>query len=141
MEFVENKGQWHSNVDFKGDFKTGAFFLENKGFTVVMHNPEDIQRLSATVHGHGAQSGSTVTDKSSTAKSLPARLLLSSYKLILAQLPVATNVYTTSCQPAAGKGAKAFPEIKVKEVDGKTCIRISACVAMLVTVVAIDFIQ
>ncbi|MFZ4770478.1 MAG: hypothetical protein ACOYLO_09890, partial [Ferruginibacter sp.] len=63
MEFVENKGQWHSNVDFKGDFKTGAFFLENKGFTVVMHNPEDIQRLSASVHGHGAQGGSTVIDK------------------------------------------------------------------------------
>ena len=71
MEFVENKGQWHSNVDFKGDFKTGAFFLENKGFTVVMHNPEDIQRLSASVHGHGAQSGSTVTDKPSTNQDAP----------------------------------------------------------------------
>jgi gliding motility-associated-like protein len=52
MEFVENKGQWHSNVNYKGDFKTGAFFLENKGFTVVLHQSEDIQRLSIAVHGH-----------------------------------------------------------------------------------------
>ena len=52
MEFVQNKGQWHSNIQFKGDFKTGAFFLENKGFTVVLHKPEDIQQFSATIHGH-----------------------------------------------------------------------------------------
>lgn len=52
MEFVENKGQWDKAVQYKGDFKTGAFFLENKGFTVVMHKPDDVQRLSALVHGH-----------------------------------------------------------------------------------------
>ncbi len=55
MEFVQNKGQWHSNIQFKGDFKTGAFFLEDKGFTVVMHKPEDIQRFSAAIHGHGEE--------------------------------------------------------------------------------------
>ena len=52
MEFVENKGQWEPAVQFKGDFKTGAFFLENKGFTVVMNKPADVQRLSAYMHGH-----------------------------------------------------------------------------------------
>lgn len=57
MEFVENKGQWHDNVLFKGDFNAGAFFLENNGFTVVMHDAQDLERLSATVHGH-AESGS-----------------------------------------------------------------------------------
>jgi len=46
MEFVENKGQWHQNVKFKGDFVTGAFFLENKGFTVLLHNPNDLQKLA-----------------------------------------------------------------------------------------------
>ncbi|MEX0636113.1 MAG: hypothetical protein WD135_05035, partial [Ferruginibacter sp.] len=52
MEFVENKGQWEQAVQFKGDFKTGAFFLENKGFTVVMNKPADVQRLSSFMHGH-----------------------------------------------------------------------------------------
>ncbi|RZA01469.1 MAG: hypothetical protein EOO68_10375, partial [Moraxellaceae bacterium] len=45
MEFVENKGQWHSNVKFKGDFNTGAFFLEDKGFSVMLHNADDIKRM------------------------------------------------------------------------------------------------
>lgn len=53
MEFVENKGQWHPNVKFKGDFSTGAFFLEDKGFSVMLHNAEDIRRVSEIVHGHG----------------------------------------------------------------------------------------
>lgn len=52
MEFVENKGQWHQNVKFKGDFVTGAFFLENKGFTVLLHNPNDLQKLAVATHGH-----------------------------------------------------------------------------------------
>ncbi len=52
MEFIQNKGQWNSSVNYKGDFTTGSFFLENKGFTVVLHKPADLQRLSAIVHGH-----------------------------------------------------------------------------------------
>ena len=52
MEFVENKGQWNSNVNYRGDFKTGSFFIENKGFTVVLNDPEDVQALSEVAHGH-----------------------------------------------------------------------------------------
>jgi gliding motility-associated-like protein len=52
MEFVENKGQWHQNVEYRGDFKTGSFFLENNGFSVLMHKPEDMQALSERMHGH-----------------------------------------------------------------------------------------
>ncbi len=51
MEFVENKGQWNNHINFRGDFSTGTFFLENNGFTVLMHNPEDIQRVSDLSHG------------------------------------------------------------------------------------------
>lgn len=54
MEFVENKGQWHENVQYKGDFTSGAFFLENKGFTVVLHDASDLNQLAAMVHGHAA---------------------------------------------------------------------------------------
>ncbi len=54
MEFVENKGQWNNNVEFKGDFNTGAFFIENKGFTVLLNDPKDVQKLSEIAHGHNA---------------------------------------------------------------------------------------
>jgi gliding motility-associated-like protein len=53
MEFVQNKGQWHPNVQYRGDFKTGSFFLENKGFTVLLHDAKDMKELSERVHGHG----------------------------------------------------------------------------------------
>ena len=52
MEFVENKGQWNSNVNYRGDFNTGSFFIENKGFTVLMHDAKDVQSLSEITHGH-----------------------------------------------------------------------------------------
>jgi gliding motility-associated-like protein len=54
MEFVENKGQWDNRVNFRGDFSTGSFFLENKGFTVALHNPADLVKLTETMHGHAA---------------------------------------------------------------------------------------
>jgi gliding motility-associated-like protein len=59
MEFVENKGQWDSKVNFRGDFSTGSFFLENKGFTVTLHKPEDLQKLSEVQHGHANNSTNT----------------------------------------------------------------------------------
>ncbi|WP_207494881.1 hypothetical protein [Aridibaculum aurantiacum] len=51
FEFVENKGQWNNSVFFKADLPAGAFFLEQKGFTVLQHHPEDLQRLADVHHG------------------------------------------------------------------------------------------
>ncbi len=66
MEFVENKGQWDSKVNFRGDFTTGSFFLENKGFTVLLHNPADLQKLSEIQHGHAKNSNAGPAPASST---------------------------------------------------------------------------
>lgn len=55
FEFVENKGQWDSKVKFSGQINSGAFFLQPNGFTVLLHNPQELQNV---VHGyHGAQTG------------------------------------------------------------------------------------
>lgn len=62
MEFVENKGQWNKKVNYKGDFKSGSFFLEDAGFTVLMHDTGDVRRLSEIFHGHGAKK--TVSNES-----------------------------------------------------------------------------
>lgn len=60
MEFVENKGQWHPQVNFKGDFKTGSFYLENNGYGVLMHHPDDLHALAEQSHGHGVKAGETI---------------------------------------------------------------------------------
>ncbi len=46
IEFVENKGQWDKAVDFKGDMTAGAFFLQRKGFTVLLHNADELRQLN-----------------------------------------------------------------------------------------------
>ncbi len=51
IEFVQNKGQWNKNAQYKADFKTGVFFLEKNGFTVLLNNPSDLLGLSQKKHG------------------------------------------------------------------------------------------
>ncbi|HLZ87075.1 MAG TPA: PKD domain-containing protein, partial [Puia sp.] len=45
------KGQWDPRVQFKGELPTGALFLEKKGFSAVLYNPEDLMRLTEAHHG------------------------------------------------------------------------------------------
>ncbi|MFZ1452561.1 MAG: PKD domain-containing protein [Ferruginibacter sp.] len=56
VEFIQNKGQWDSRVEYRGDFPTGSFFLENGGFTVAVHQVADLKRLSEQMHGHNTNS-------------------------------------------------------------------------------------
>ena len=63
FEFVENKGQWDSRVKFKGELSSGAFFLRNTGFTVLLHHPTDLRALLHRDHGSPATAGKKVLDK------------------------------------------------------------------------------
>jgi gliding motility-associated-like protein len=45
FEFTENKGQWESQVTFKGDLPAGNFYLHKNGFTIVQHNITDLQQV------------------------------------------------------------------------------------------------
>lgn len=61
LEFIENKGQWDNQIKFKGVMTNGAFFLQEKGFRVLQHNPEDLKQLGNLFHGigHNATHNST----------------------------------------------------------------------------------
>src|ERR1700712_174210 len=52
LEFIENKGQWEKEVQYKGVLSNGAFFLRNTGFTVLQYNADDLHKLADIVHGH-----------------------------------------------------------------------------------------
>ncbi len=52
LEFVENKGQWEVPVKFRGDFSSGSIFLENGSFSVLLHQPEELNHLMSLAHGH-----------------------------------------------------------------------------------------
>jgi len=51
IEFVENKGQWDSRVKFKGEIGVGAVYLENNGFSALLYNVDDLNRITNNHHG------------------------------------------------------------------------------------------
>ncbi|MDZ4795062.1 MAG: PKD domain-containing protein [Bacteroidota bacterium] len=53
IEFIENKGQWDSRVQYKGNVSNGSFFIRSGGFTVLQHEPADFAGLSSFLHGQG----------------------------------------------------------------------------------------
>jgi gliding motility-associated-like protein len=63
IEFVENKGQWDKRVDFKGDMTMGAFFLQHKGFSVLLQDTNGLK----SIRGHGLSLGGPSTGGASAA--------------------------------------------------------------------------
>src|ERR1700722_6014539 len=72
IEFVENKGQWDSRVQFKGELPTGALFLEKTGFSVMLYDTTDLAALTAAHHGVAAANSGTGSFKSAGAAASPA---------------------------------------------------------------------
>jgi gliding motility-associated-like protein len=62
MEFIENKGQWDKNIKYKGSFSTGSFFLEQQGFSVLIHDGKDLNKIARLMHG-GSDSIAFENDK------------------------------------------------------------------------------
>lgn len=82
LQFVENKGQWDKSVSFRADFPTGIFYLQKKGFGVLMHNPEELKIMEEKRHGHSlsAGTGNHATKESLEAqKSIDARIIHSHF--------------------------------------------------------------
>ena len=50
IEFVENKGQWNSQVKFMTHAGSGEFYLQQNGFTVAQSNPNDVENIKERRH-------------------------------------------------------------------------------------------
>jgi gliding motility-associated-like protein len=46
LEFVENKGQWPAAIKYQAQTVAGAFALQNNGYRVLVHNPQDLAALN-----------------------------------------------------------------------------------------------
>ena len=71
LQFIENKGQWDNRVVFKSDISNGAFFLQKNGFSVVLHNTDDLKNFSDHQHGHLTINNNTGVTKNNSRLSLP----------------------------------------------------------------------
>ncbi len=52
LEFVENKGQWDNNINYKGEMINGAFALQKTGYRLLLFNTEDLKKRNEYFHGH-----------------------------------------------------------------------------------------
>lgn len=50
VQFIENRGQWDPKVKFMSNAGDGSFFLEEKGYTVSQHSPEDMNKMKEVAH-------------------------------------------------------------------------------------------
>ena len=59
LQFIENKGQWKKQIDYKADIQNGTFYLERSGFTVKLQNADDLKEFDEQMHGSIAENKSS----------------------------------------------------------------------------------
>jgi len=74
LEFIENKGQWDTAMNFRADMANADFFLQRHGFSVLLQNAADMDALRLFMHGHSsrATTGATASSATSAASSATA---------------------------------------------------------------------
>ncbi|MFY8004027.1 MAG: hypothetical protein ACOVNR_04260, partial [Chitinophagaceae bacterium] len=88
LELVENKGQWHESIAFKGELTNGSFaILKNGGYRLMLHHSDDLKAITAYFHGHSSHlheppiakpKARTSTAVSASNKEFPDQLVLRS---------------------------------------------------------------
>lgn len=52
LQFVENKGQWDNSAKYMSDFKGGEVVLKPSGYSIVLHDKDDLRALAEYLGGH-----------------------------------------------------------------------------------------
>ncbi len=69
FQFIENKGQWEQQIDFKTDIKAGAFFIEKNSFSILQHNAEELEKLSGHSHDLAGKENASIGNDAITLHS------------------------------------------------------------------------
>ncbi len=69
IPFVENKGQWHDQVLYRGEVSNGYVYLRNGGLTMLQHDPHDLNKLAERKHGIDAAGRSLAPNTPLTIRS------------------------------------------------------------------------
>jgi radical SAM protein with 4Fe4S-binding SPASM domain len=52
IDFIENKGQWKEDFQYKSTIGDGSVFIQRKGYTILKNNPADYNSVLEYMHGH-----------------------------------------------------------------------------------------
>ncbi|MEO6136618.1 MAG: SBBP repeat-containing protein, partial [Ginsengibacter sp.] len=73
IQFIENKGQWDSRIKYMSQAGDGSFFLQQKGYTITQHDPEDVGAMMRNNHNHANE------DSGAHSSSRPGKIKSHSY--------------------------------------------------------------
>jgi gliding motility-associated-like protein len=105
LEFVENKGQWDTAIQFRADMPNVNFFLQKHGFSVLLQSPADMSALGQWMHGGTAPaSGAGSSAKKSST------LSTSAFRAQAQTVPGNTGSGGGLTNPAGGSANGAAPK-------------------------------
>src|SRR5262245_11636096 len=52
LQFIENKGQWHSLVKYKANINSGSLFIEKDGYRMFLNNAAELKIIAEVFSGH-----------------------------------------------------------------------------------------
>ena len=121
IEFIENKGQWDSRVQYQGAVSNGAFFIRDGGFTVLQHNPLDFANLKRYIHSQAPDGGLVKEGDKIVLRSHAYHVdfvgASSSIKSVPDKIIPAYNNYFIGNDPSKwGADCKIFQAITLKDV-------------------------
>lgn len=58
LEYIENKGQWPGDFQFRADLSSASIFVKKNGFRFLLLSKEDLARVPELNHGHMEDSSS-----------------------------------------------------------------------------------
>ncbi len=123
ISFVENKGQWDERVLFKTNTGNSTFFLAKDGYTILMNNPEDYQKLVDYNHGHSSR-----LEKDTNSQPAPVIMRSHAYRVkflggnfnskpvMEKQLPGVENYFIGNDPSKWGSSCKLYQAITYKNV-------------------------
>ena len=106
LEFIQNKGQWDSTIDFRAEMPNALLFLQKHGFSVLLQSPSDMLALREAMHGIPSTAGSptasnktTATQKAGSTSTLASSVPISGYQ---------PNPHNVSGEKTSGTGSNSL---------------------------------
>ncbi|MEP6949735.1 MAG: hypothetical protein ABI863_10695, partial [Ginsengibacter sp.] len=118
IEFIENKGQWNKEVKFMSFAGSGAFYLQQNGFTIAQHSPGDVENVKERMHGQmpgivSQKAGVKVHSHAYTVKFLNAQ---NPQILPDKPIPSVNNYFIGNDKSKWASGCRIFQGITYKDV-------------------------
>jgi gliding motility-associated-like protein len=118
IEFIENKGQWNSEVKFMSHAGSGAFYLKQNGFAITQYNPDDIENIKTRRHNEAINIAAKGMPTKIHSHTYTVNFLNSKFSQILPDkaLPTINNYFIGNDKNKWASNCKIYQGVTYKDV-------------------------